>query len=147
FSAGAWTNTTIPTADVSPVGPIVAANGRVAISWNVGGEWWSAMHTTAWQAPERLDSTGQASSLGLAKNGNAIEALLHDGEDLRYRTSTAGSTFGLPLSIPNVGLNGAASNPVMAFADDGRGLAVWEQYDAHVRRIFARYFNGSAWTG
>lgn len=35
----------------------------------------------------------------------------------------------------------------MAFADDGRGLAVWEQYDAGVRRILARYYDGSSWSG
>ncbi|MBK7859007.1 MAG: Ig-like domain-containing protein [Archangiaceae bacterium] len=147
FSGGAWTNTTFSTTGPSPVGPIIASPTRTAISWSDGAQWWSAIFSGAWGAAARLDSGNGLAELQLARIGTALHAFMLEDEDQHQRVSATGTTFAAPVTVSDLGLNGAAATPRIAFADDGRGLAVWQQWEAGHPRLFARYWDGAAWVG
>ncbi|WP_171040648.1 Ig-like domain-containing protein [Marinobacter alexandrii] len=159
FTAGDGTWKTAELIEIDNLGsaraPQIAihADGRALAVWEqfdgVSYKIWSNhFDGSAWGAAELIGNGGAAFAPQIASNadGQALAVWPQD-DGTRYNiwaNRFDGSVWGDAELIQTTSA-GDASDPQIAFNHDGKGLAVWAQFDGSGYNIWANRFDGSAW--
>ncbi len=128
------------------VGGATLTSDLAVATFEADGDAHSLVHTASgWTTVSTLQSEPATSgALNAIDTGTSIAVVLGDGRDHVARAWN-GAGFDAAQFLSTSTIDTMSAQPQIAFLPSGEGLAVWQQYDLGVAKIFWAAYDGVAW--